>query len=282
MKYKIVADSCCDLFSKEYSTEKVSFSTAPLTITVGDVNFIDVESLDTKQLIAAMKVNKSAPKTACPSPESFMDEMEGYDNIFCVTLSSKLSGSYNSACLAAKSIKEKSPHKKILIIDSLSASAGMILIVNKLKELIESEQYTFEEISTKIIAFRNATRVRFVLHDMGNLIKAGRMSKVLGLVVSVLNIKPILGDDGEGEIKMCANVIGTKKAMMKLSEYPIDKARTNGPDTPIVITHCYNEEDALYLKDLLITKLGLTNIKVYLMRGLSSFYASAKGLILAY
>lgn len=282
MKYTIIADSCCDLFAADTSTEKITFVTAPLTICVGEKDFFDDESLDVNELVAAMKANTSAPKTACPSPEMFADGMKNGDNIFCVTLSSKLSGSYNSARLAADNVKQDNPGKNIFVIDSCSASAGMILIVNKLVELIESDKLTFEQIVSKITAFRNATRVRFVLHDLGNLIKAGRMSKVIGLVASVLNIKPILGDDGKGEIKMCRKVLGTKKAMAAMSEYPAEKAIAEGLDIPIVITHCMNEEDAGLLSNLLKIKLGLTNIKVYLMRGLSSFYASHKGLILAY
>lgn len=281
-KYKIIGDSCCDLFADKYISDKVDFATTPLTITIGNRDFVDDDSLDLKEMLTAMNSSKTVGKTACPSPESYMSEMEDWDNIFVVTLSSKLSGSYNSALLAAKTTLQKYPNKKIFVVDSLSASSGMTLIIDKLRELIESEQYSFEEIVTKITAFRNSTRVRFILHDLGNLTKAGRMSKVVGLVVSVLNIKPILGDDGNGEIKICSKVIGSKKALSAICNFPGDKIKINGHDTPIIISHCNNEEEANFLKNILTTELGFTNVKVNTMRGLSSFYANEKGLILAY
>lgn len=282
MKYTIIADSCCDLFAAELSSEKISFCTVPLTISIGEKDFLDDESLNVENLVTAMKLSTSAPKTACPSPENYADKMKESDNIICVTLSSKLSGSYNSARLAAENVKQEYPNKNIFVLDSLSASAGMTLILNELKELIENDVLTFEEIVKKITKFRNSTKVRFILHDLGNLVKAGRMGKIVGLIVSVLKIKPVFGDDGNGEIKMYKKVLGTKKALMTLSEFPDEKVKTEGVDIPIVITHCLNEEDAGSLSNFLKIKLGLTNIKTYLMRGLSSFYANFKGIILAY
>jgi DegV family protein with EDD domain len=284
MKYKLIADSCCDLFAAQFSTEKIDFVTVPLIITIDGKDFVDEESLDKNAFIAAMRTTKSAAKTCCPAPEAFKTEILSAapeDNIICLTLSSKLSGSFNSARLAAEEIKNNYPDKNIFVLDSRSASAGMTLILNKLKQLIESDTLGFDEIVEKIMKFRDATRVRFVLHDLGNLVRAGRMSKVVGLVASALNIKPILGDDGKGEIKMHLKVMGLKKPMIAMSGFPAEKAKANGTNIPIVISHCFNEEEAEHLKSLLNTKM-LTNIEIHPMRGLSSFYASYRGVIIAY
>ncbi|MDR0850410.1 MAG: DegV family protein [Christensenellaceae bacterium] len=282
MKFTIIADSGCDLKSTNFVSDKIDFSAVPLTITIGDNHYLDEENLDTKELVLNMKANKDAPKTACPPPEAFAEVMRKGDNIVCVTLSSKLSGTYNSARLAAETVLEESPHKKIFVLDSLTATAGMALILNKLKELIETGKYTFDEIIKHILSFRKSMKTRFLIHDYTNLIKTGRIGKLAGLIASIFAIKPICGDNGEGEIKMYAKILGTKKALMTLSDYPAEKIKEQGKDIPLVISHCHNEEDASLLKKLLESKFGLTNIKTYLMRGLASFYACDKGLVIAY
>lgn len=281
-KYTIIADSSCDLKNADLESEKFDFFTVPLFITINNEDVIDDEGLIVKDFVAKMKANKSAPKTACPSPESFATEMRKGENVICLTISSKVSGTYNSAVLAANIVKEESPNKKIFVLDSLSASGGMARILYKLKELIESEKYSFDEVVEQITKYRSGTRVRFLLHDFGNLIKTGRMSKVLGFVFSAIPLKLICGDNGEGEIKKCGQALGTKKGMQVMSEFPKDAVKANGDQTSIVISHCQNEEDASFLKTLLESKFGLKNIKILFMRGLASFYANDKGLLLAY
>lgn len=282
MKYKIIADSSCDLKAADLVSEKFDFVTVPLSILVGDKNYVDKENLSIKELIDDMKLNKKSIGTACPSPETFAEEMRKGDNIICVTISSKLSGTYNSARLAAETVQKESPDKKIFVLDTLTASSGMILIINELKDLIESGKYSFDEISKIMASFVSTVNTRFVLQDLGNLIKSGRMSKITGLIALVLTIRVICGDNGAGEIKMYAKAFGTKKALVALSSHPAEKVDALGKNIPVVITHCFNEADANYFKQLLESRYGLTNVKIYPMRGLASFYANDKGLTIAF
>lgn len=283
MKYTIIADSSCDLKTEDIKSTKLNFSIVPLSIIINDKNIIDDETLDTKEFVKAMKANTNKPLTACPSPEAFAEKMRaGNENIFCFTITSKLSGTYNSACVAAEMVKKEDPKKNIFVVDSLSTSCGMIIMINELIKLIESEKYTFSELSDKISKIRSDTRVRFLLQDFGNLIKTGRMSKVQAVIASVLKFKLICGENGEGEIKQYAKAIGIKKAVGVLSNFPEDKIREKGKDTPIVISHCHNEEDANLLKSLLESKYGATNINIVRARGLVSFYANDKGLLIGY
>lgn len=283
MKYTIISDCGCCLKSTYFDSSKFNFFTVPLTIILNDKEIVDVEDLDTKEFVKQMKANKSAPKTACPPPEAFAEKIrEANDNVFVVTITSKLSGTYNSARLAAETVRQENSKKKIYVLDSLSASAAIALMIYKLIDLIESEQYTFEEIVKEIEKVRSATRLRFFLQDFGNLLKTGRMSKVKGIIATALNIKLLLGEDGEGEIKQCAKAFGTKRALHVLSDFPAEKVKTEGENMPIVITHCQNEEGASFLKKLLETKFGLTNIKILLQRGLACFYAGDQGILLGY
>ena len=271
MKYTIIADSCCDLYGEQLSSEKLDFFTVAITLTLGEDDHVDNEGLDTKSLIEKMRASKTL-KTACPSPEAFMQHMRGRDNIIVVTLSSKLSGTYGSAMIACETIKEEFPDKKVFILDTLSASAGITHILFELKKLIEETNLTFDEIVGKIIEASRQTRARFLLQDLGNLVKTGRLKKVVGAVFGITPLKLICGDDGEGQIKKFGTSLGTKKGLINMSKM--------AKGSSAVITHCNNELDASYLKGLL--EAMDIKVKTFLMRGVSSFYANNKGLVLAY
>ncbi|MCL2586681.1 MAG: DegV family protein [Firmicutes bacterium] len=273
MKWTIIADSCCDLRDEDLTGGSITFKTIPLTLTLGEEDFIDDQTLDTALFIPKMKASKTL-RSACPSPEAFMEHMRDNDNIIIVTLSSKLSGTHGSALIAVEQIKSEFPNKKVYLLDSLSASAGMASLCVKIKELIENGNMSFEELTEKLDPIRSKTRVRFLLQDLSNLVKTGRLSKVMGGILGLTPLKLICGDDGNGEIKKFGSSLGTKKGLVKLSEFP-------PKDASVVIAHAHNETDAGYLKGLL-EKLGITNIKTVLMRGVATFYSNDKGIVLAY
>ncbi|MCL2229212.1 MAG: DegV family protein [Firmicutes bacterium] len=282
MKFTIIADSGCDMTAKSFKSDKFNFFTVPLTITLGDKNIVDVEGLKITDLVEQMKANKGKACTACPNPDAFADQMrKGNDYQFVVTLTSVLSGTHSSAVKGAEIVMAENPKKKIHIIDSRTASSGEDLIIDELVRLIESG-LEFEEIVTKIDKFRDEHKTRFIIQDVSNLVKTGRMSKVKAAIVNMTMIKPVLGDNGKGEIVLIDKCIGLKKAMIKLSDMPAEKIAEYGKDTPMIITHCLNEVQANELRDLIVAKHGATNISVRPMRGISSFYANDKGLILAF
>ena len=272
MKFTIIADSCCDLCGKDLTGEKIDFFTVPITLSIDGEDFPDEEGLDTKMLVEKMRKGTSI-KSACPSPAKFIDIMKQHDNIICVTISNKLSGTYSSAAIAAEQIKKEFPKKKVFVFDSYSASAGVAHMLFKIKDLIEDGK-TFDEIVERLNGIRMATRVRFMLQDLGNLVKTGRMKKIVGMVFGITALKLILGDNEAGEIKKHGISMGTRKGIVALSEFAKES-------NTIVISHCNNEEDASTLKSLL-EKLGILNIKTLLMRGCASLFANDKGLLIAY
>ncbi len=135
MDIQIIVDSCCDLTPALRNLLRVSV--ASLKIDVGSIHYVDDEHIDTKKLIADMKAYKNAPSTACPSPDEYAALMEKSEESFVVTLSGKLSGSYNAACVGREMVLERSPEKKIHIFDSESASAGETLIALMLRDRID-------------------------------------------------------------------------------------------------------------------------------------------------
>jgi len=275
--FTIIADSSCDLRSTDITDNLIDFVTVPILYSLGGVDYQDTEDNDISVLTTKMKEHKHAPKTACPSVETFAEVMRSAKttHVFVLTLSSKLSGTYNSARLAAETV----PGKKIFVFDSLTTSAGLARIIYKLVDLINKGTTDFDTLCEKLPQIRAYNRIRFLLNDLGNFVKSGRMSKVLGIVTSIIPIKLICGDNGEGEVKKYKQILGFKKGIEALSEFPInDKA---AQDDLIVISHCNNTEGAGVLRSLL-EKFGYKNIKTLLQRGIASFFANEKGIAVAY
>ena len=279
MKYTIITDSCCNFYKRDITTKNVDFISVPLTLIVGDQEFVDDESLDTTEFIKIMGEYNGHARSACPSPQAFYDAMVTGDNIIVITISSKLSGTYASAFTAAEMLRTNFPEKKLFLVDSLSAAAGEDYLVIELLKLIEENKYTFDEITVKLSEIRAKHRVRFLLQDLSNLVKNGRMSKMAGKILTTARIKLICGEDGKGEIKKYAMSMGTKRGLCTLAELP---AKEISKDMPICIAHVHNEEDATFLKNILKVKHGFKNISIRLMRGLSTLYSADKGIVIAY
>ena len=282
-KYTIIADSSCDLRSTDIQHENIQFITTPIIYNIGGVDHYDEEDVNVTEMLEKMKASKTWPKTACPSPETFADQMRSaHDNVIVVTLSSKISGTNQSANLAAETVRAEQPKKKIFILDSLSCSGGMARIIFKLVDLINEGKLSFEEITETVQKYRKMGKIRFLLNDLTNLVKSGRMSKVAGIVTSIIPIKLICGDNGEGEIKKVKSVIGFKKGIEQLAELPGEHLELHGKENIIVITHCNNEESAGVIRKILESKFGYNNIKTLLMRGVASVMANEKGISVAY
>ena len=279
MKHTIIADSCCNLFAKDLTNKMIDFHVIPLTIIIDEQEIIDDENLNTLDLIAKMKTSKSYARSACPTADAFYEKMRDADNVWIVTLSSKLSATHASAVTAVEQFKQEFPNKKVFIVDTLNASSGIDHILFHLRDLIMAEKYSFDEIGVKILEQRNKTAVRFMLQDLTNLIKNGRLNKVVGKVLSAAHVKLICGDDGQGEIKKYGLALTVRQGHMKLADMPIEMVTT---DKPIFISHVHNEVDAKLLEEILRNKHGFKDVQTRPMRGISSMYANDKGIILAF
>lgn len=278
MKYKIVADSSCDL--NEELKERLNISLVPFKIDVDDKSFIDDIHLDNMELVNAMKNSPNPVKTSCPSPGDFVAEFNDADNIFVVTISSQLSGTYNAAILAKKMVEEENPEKFIHVFDSKSASIGETLIAIKISELIE-ERLSNQEIVETVEKYIKQMNTYFILESLDNLIKNGRISKTKGLIANVLNLKPIMGDDGDGNIELVENHRGTKKAFRRLTEI-IGEKGVKLEEKILAISHVNALERAEGLKRDIERLYNFKDVILVKTAGLSSAYAYDGGIILAY
>lgn len=278
MSYKIIVDSSCEL--PEDLVTDPHFCSIPFGLEVGDNHFVDNKELDVEELLRQIAACPTCPKSSCPSPQLFLENMEGeVERIYIVTISSQLSGCYNSAVLAKNMYEEQHSDKKIAVIDSQSASGGETQIALLAKEL-EDAGKGFEEIETALNQYRDDMETTFVLDNIETLRKNGRLSRVKALVATSLNIKPVLAAD-KGTIVQIGQGIGMKKALNKL----VDIIIKNGGELSkkrIIISHCNNVKRAEEVMKMLQAKVDAPNIKIMATRGLSSLYANDGGIIVTY
>lgn len=275
MKYQILVDSASDLRQDYLKEPNIGFKVIPLTILVNDQEYVDDDNINPEELLEAMHASKKN-SSACPAPQSFLQEFDNSEYTFVVTITSKLSGCYNSA-LVAKNDYSKS--ENIHVIDSKGASGTETLIVDKLVELI-NQGLSFEEIKTQIEAFRDEKELFFMLNKFDNLVNNGRMSKIAGLIASTLVIRPIcIANDGE--IKIAKKIIGSKNAISKMLQMIYERVK-DGPKKTLIISHCLADTVVDGIKKALEEANLFKEIKIFPTKGLCSYYALEKGLILCY
>lgn len=277
LKIKIVADSSCDLTDE--MKKQMNVDIAPLVLQLGEKSFIDDESLDVKQYIKEMAASETSPKTACPSPHDYMNRFEGPESVFVVTLSNFLSGSYNSAVLAKDMFIDELGNKFIHVFDSLSASAGEVVVALKINELGKLN-LTEMEIVEKVTRFIKEMKTFFLLESLEHLAKAGRLNPIVAKVASMLSIKPIMCGD-EGNIKLFEKVRGYKKSFSRLIDI-IGEEGKNLEEKVLAIAHCNCLDRALEFKEAVLKKYNFKDIVIVETKGLSSTYADDGGIIIAF
>lgn len=279
MNYKIVIDSCGELTEEFEKDERVE--SIPLTLMVDDFNIIDDETFDRLDFIKRVSESPNSPKSACPSPERYMQSYKGnYDCIFVITLSEQLSGSFNSAALGRDLyFEENGKEKKIYIFNSRSASIAQTLIAIKIKELIE-EGKGFDEIVSITEAYIAEMETFFVLETLETLRKNGRLTNIQAILASALNIKPIMGATKEGTIYKIEQARGITKALAKMVDSIPAKAK-NIENKILAISHCNCPERAIYVKDLILKKMKVKDIIILESSGVTTMYANDGGIVLA-
>lgn len=275
MSYKIVVDSCCELPEKFLGDAR--FERVPLGLEVGEYRIPDDENFNQEEFLRKVAEYPKCPKSSCPSPERFMEAYHTEaEHVYCVTLSSHLSGSYNSALVGKDLYAEKYGEKKIHVVDSQSASGGETQLALKLMEL-EEAGLPFEKIVEEVEAYRDSVQTYFVLDNLETLRKNGRLSGVKALVASTLNIKPVMGAD-KGEIIQRSQTIGMKKALSKLAELAAGEVKEPSRRR-LIITHCNAFQRAEQVKKMILEKVSFGECIIMDTRGISSMYANDGGII---
>ena len=277
MNFKIVADSCCDLNDKFEYREKVEL--IPLTLTVNGEDIVDDSTFNQKSFLEKVSRATEEPKSSCPSPERYRQAYEGdYDCVFVVTLSSNLSGSYNSAEVGKNMYYEEHPNdkKKIHVFDSCSASVGETLMVLKIIQYAE-EGRSFEEIVQEVTKFRTGRSTFFVIESLETLRKNGRLTGLTAVIASVLNIKPIMYGTTEGTIAK----LDQARGMEKLVQY-IANTTKDAQERILAISHVNCRQRAEWVKEEILKLKKFKDVIIADTAGVSSMYACDGGIIVCY
>ncbi|HFI0579383.1 TPA: DegV family protein [Streptococcus suis] len=277
-KWKIVADSGCDYRQLKNLAPDTEFVSVPLTIQVGEQAFVDDASLDIDHMMEVMEASKSAAGSACPSPQAYQAAFEGAENVIVMTITGGLSGSFNAARVARDMFVEEHPEVNIHLVDSLSAGGEMDLLVDEINRLIGT-CLEFEELVEAITTYQENSKLLFVLAKVDNLVKNGRLSKLVGTVVGLLNIRMVGEASSEGKLELLQKARGHKKSVTAAFE-EMKKAGYNGGR--IVMAHRNNAKFFQQFSDLVKTEFANATIEEVATSGLCSFYAEEGGLLMGY
>lgn len=278
MSFHIVCDSCTDL--TEEDLKKGCYTLVPLTLLVDGEEIIDDETFEQADFLAKVAASKESVKSACPAPESYMEAYSKADDIYVVTLSAELSGSYNSAVLGKNLYEEENGTKNIHVVNSRGAATTQVLIARKLNEYA-SQGMPFEEVVDKIEEYTTSLRTYFVLETLEVLRKNGRLSRLSATIAGALNIKPVMIGTRDGVIQKAAQARGMKKALAKMVEHMGSEGR-DLTRRQFVISHCNCYERAVYVKELIKKHLHAEDVDIVDTKGVSSLYACDGGIIVSY
>ena len=278
MDYKIIVDSCGELTYK--MKESGIYLSAPLSMQVDGDTIMDDETFDQADFLRRVAASPECPKSSCPSPEKYMELYSGEERrVYVVTLSSELSGSFNSAQLAAKLWKEEHGEdgKQIHVFNSRSASVGETLIACKVREC-EEQGMTFEETVSETEAYIEGQHTYFVLENLDTLRKNGRLTGIRSFVASALNIKPVMGSTPQGTICQLGQARGVKRALVKMTEQIVrDGKRTK--EKVLAIAHCNCPERAREVERMILDKIHVRDSFIVDTAGISTMYANDGGII---
>lgn len=256
-KIKILTDSACDLdldYLKELEVELI-----PLKVNFGEEEYEDRVTITTKDFYEKMKTFSGVPKTAQATPiifeEKFKKLIEEGNHVIAICFSSRLSGTYQSACIAKDTIETD----KVDVIDSKAASVGFGLIVRE-AALMAREGKTRQEIIDRVIYMRDRMEHIFAVGSLEMLKKGGRISTAQAVVGSILNVKPILQFD-DGYIIPYDKVRGEKAVIKKMIETM--KERGHEIDKQIIgLNFAGNTELCMTLKDEIEKNFGVKEFLV--------------------
>lgn len=269
---KIVVDSSSDLIA----LKNVAFACAPLKIVTDNKEYVDNAELDVHAFAEEMYHYKGTSKTSCPNVTDWLEAFGDAEEIFCLTITSNLSGSHNSACLAKKIYEEDHPGRRVEVIDSLSAGPEIALMAKKIRDKIV-EGKDFDSISEEMKEYK--TELLFVLESMKNLANNGRVSKLAATAAGVLGIRAVGRASDEGTLEMLSKCRGAAKAVEAIVNY-MKEFKFNGGR--VIISHCLNENTAKALAKKIKTEFPSAKIGLTECRGLCSFYAERGGMLVGF
>lgn len=273
-KFKIVTDSSSNI----RELRSASFASAPLKIITNDREFTDDASLDVDEMLKLFDRYRGKSKTSCPNVNDWLAAFGDADDIVCVTITSALSGSYNSASLAKQVYEAEHPGSRVFVLDSLSAGPEIGLIAEKL-EIYSLSGMPYEEICRRITDYTKRTGVLFMLKSMKNLANNGRVSVITAKLAELVGICVVGRASEKGTLEPTGKCRGEHRAIESIMNSLQNLGLGGGR---VKIAHCDNASAAMRLKKMIVEKLPEVRVDIERCRGLCSFYAERGGLLVGY
>ncbi len=269
---KIVVDSSANLTE----LDSVSFACAPLKIVTAEKQYVDTKSLDVHEMVKELYSYSGKSSTSCPNTNDWMSAFGDAEEIICFTITSSLSGSYNSAYTAKQVYEDMYPERRVLVVDSLSAGPEIALMAEKAAELI-SDGVGLDEIEKRLGSYK--TELVFVLESMKNLANNGRISKLAAAAAGILGVRAVGKASDQGTLEMLSKSRGASRALADMIGHMKDMGYNGGK---VRIAHCLNAQTANQLRGRLETLYPSADIIIEECRGLCSFYAEKGGMLVGF
>lgn len=271
---KIVADSSANVLK----LEKTAFAAAPLKVIANDREFVDDAALDVDAMASWFDSYKGKSKTSCPNPSDWLEAFGNADEVFCVTITSGLSGSYNAACIAKQMYEAENAGRRVCVIDSLSAGPELVLILEKLEEYI-GQGLPYEEICRQIQAYQQRTGLVFTLESLKNFAANGRVSPAVAKIAGVLGIRIVGKASDQGTLEPTNKCRGEGKSLAAILSCLKASGLSEGK---VRIAHCMNQTAAQMLEQMILAALPQVDVQIHRCRGLCSYYAEKGGLLVGF
>ena len=274
MNVKIVADSSANL----PALAGIAYASVPLKILAGEKEYVDNAALDTEQMVSAMEAYQGRSSTACPSVGEWLEAFGDADYVFTIAITSNLSGSHNAAVQAKDMYEELHPDRHVCCLDSLSTGPEMVLVAEKLVELLDAG-LDFETVEAQVREYMKKTHLLFSLESMDNLAKNGRVSKVAAKAAGILGIRVVGKASDVGTLQQLHKCRGEKKALQTMLEEMVAHGFTGGK---VRIAHGLNENGAQALLEVIRSAYPNIEATIVPFGGLCCFYAERGGLMVGY
>ncbi len=273
-KLRIVSDSSADIMSLDYA----DFAYSPLKIITAEREFVDDKNLDVEEMADFFQKYKDRSQTSCPNPGDWLEAFGDADDIICVTLTSGLSGSYNSANIAKQLYELENEDKRVFVLDTLSAGAEITLIVHKIEEYVK-DGMDYDAICKNIQNYIKHTGLVFMLKSLKNFANNGRVSPIIAKIAGLAGICIVGKASDEGTLEATHKCRGEARSL----ETIINDLKLLGfQKGKVSIGHCQNETAAFQLKEMIKEKFQSVQIEIHKLRGLCSFYAEKGGLLVGF
>lgn len=272
--FRIVADSSANVLA----LEQTPFAAAPLKVITDAQEFVDDSSLDVDSMVSWFASYRGKSKTSCPNPSDWLEAFGDADEVYCVTITSGLSGSCNAACIAKQLYEAENEGNQVCVIDSLSAGPELVLIIEKLEQLI-GQGLSFDDICRQIEAYKQQTGLTFMLESLKNFAANGRVSPAVAKIAGVLGIRIVGKASDQGTLEPTDKCRGVERSLAAILSHLKNNGLSKGK---VRIAHCMNEPAAQKLKEMILSQIPRADVQIHCCRGLCSYYAEKGGLLVGF